>query len=264
MICGQLRGRVGWSHLAELASKMRRNQWAMVRWRVLGRNVVETCIDVPPWWADRDASHGAAVDERFHRHRTPPRQCPWILWVRSSDNVLSSWPYQLSHFYNFWSCWARKMEGTELSPSCTQHTASPCAWYQHTSVNGMSSLQVSGTLRSRVTQRSEHMLRGRWVSSWPTARVNTWSIFTGTYGNAMTASKHIFWFRSLWQGVSYPLEILVLGSLTHKSPRCLQVGNGYGDIINGCASSILGSQELLLGQRLTVWTGPSFGVCGSW
>ena len=37
----------------------------------------------------------------------------------------------------------------------------------------------------------------------------------------------------------YPLEISVLGSLTHKSPRCLQVGNGYSDIINGCASSIL-------------------------
>ena len=37
----------------------------------------------------------------------------------------------------------------------------------------------------------------------------------------------------------YPLEILVLGSLTHKSPRCLQVGNGYSDTITGCASSIL-------------------------
>ena len=36
----------------------------------------------------------------------------------------------------------------------------------------------------------------------------------------------------------YPLEILVLGSLTLKLPRCLQVGNGYSDI-NGCASSIL-------------------------
>ena len=36
----------------------------------------------------------------------------------------------------------------------------------------------------------------------------------------------------------YPLEILVLGSLTHKSPRYLQVGSGYSDI-NGCASSIL-------------------------
>ena len=37
----------------------------------------------------------------------------------------------------------------------------------------------------------------------------------------------------------YPLEILVLGLLTHKSPRCLQVGNGYSDVITGCASSIL-------------------------
>ena len=36
----------------------------------------------------------------------------------------------------------------------------------------------------------------------------------------------------------YPLEILVLGFLTHKSPRCLQVGNGHS-IIAGCASSIL-------------------------
>ena len=37
----------------------------------------------------------------------------------------------------------------------------------------------------------------------------------------------------------FPLEILVLGSLTHKSPRFLQVGNRYSDIIAGCASSIL-------------------------
>ena len=37
----------------------------------------------------------------------------------------------------------------------------------------------------------------------------------------------------------YSLDILVLGSLTHKSPRCLQVGNGYSDVISGCASSIL-------------------------
>ena len=30
----------------------------------------------------------------------------------------------------------------------------------------------------------------------------------------------------------------LLGTLTHKSPRCLQVGNGYSDVITGCASSI--------------------------
>ena len=81
---------------------------------------------------------------------------PWIPWVRSSDDVLTSWPYKLSHFCNFWSGWARKMEGAEPLPSCT-----PCAWYQHTSVNGMSSLQVSGTLRSRAIQHSEHTSRGR-------------------------------------------------------------------------------------------------------
>ena len=38
---------------------------------------------------------------------------------------------------------------------------------------------------------------------------------------------------------SYPLKILVLGTLTHKSPRCLQVGNSYSNIIMGCASSIM-------------------------
>ena len=37
----------------------------------------------------------------------------------------------------------------------------------------------------------------------------------------------------------YPLEILVLGTLTHKSPRCLEVGNSCSNIIMGCASSIL-------------------------
>ena len=33
---------------------------------------------------------------------------PWNLWVRSSDNFLSSWPYQLSHFCNFWSFLSKK------------------------------------------------------------------------------------------------------------------------------------------------------------
>ena len=37
----------------------------------------------------------------------------------------------------------------------------------------------------------------------------------------------------------YPIEILALGTLTHKSPRCLQVGSGFNDVITGCASSIL-------------------------
>ena len=87
-------------------------------------------------------------------------------------SVLSSWPYQLSLFYNFWFCWARKMEGAEPSPSCTQHTVSPCAWYQHTSVNGMLISLESGTLHSRAIQHLERMLRGPWALSWLTARDN--------------------------------------------------------------------------------------------
>ena len=94
----------------------------------------------------------------------------WTLWVRSSYNVLSSWQDQPSHFYNFGLHWARKTEGAEQSPSHTPHIASPCVWSQHPSINGMSSVLVSGILRSRVTQRSEHMLRGLRASDWPTAK----------------------------------------------------------------------------------------------
>ena len=125
---------------------------------------------------------------------------PWNPWVSSSDNVLSSWPNQLSHFCNFCSCQARKMEGAELSPSCTQHVASPCVWYQHTPVNGMSSLQVSGTLRSRVTQRSEHMLRGGGHRVGPQR---------GSICDPFSPKAHVL----IPQLVArrYPFEILVLG-----------------------------------------------------
>lgn len=68
----------------------------------------------------------------------------WTLCVTSSDNVLSNWQYQPSHFCNFWFCWARKSEGAEQSPSYTPRIASSCVWSQHTSVKGMSSLLVSG------------------------------------------------------------------------------------------------------------------------
>ena len=37
----------------------------------------------------------------------------------------------------------------------------------------------------------------------------------------------------------YPIETLALGTFTHKSPRCLQVGNGLSDVVTGCASGIL-------------------------
>ena len=92
----------------------------------------------------------------------------WSLWARSSDNILLSWQYLLSHFCNCWSSWARKWREQNYRHLARNISPHPCAWYQHTTVDGMSSLQVSGILRLKVTQRSEHMLQGRWPSSWPT------------------------------------------------------------------------------------------------
>ena len=110
----------------------------------------------------------------------------WTLWVRSSYNVLSSWQYQPSHFYNFGFHWARKTEGAEQSPSHTAHIASPCVWSQHPSINGMSSVLVSGILRSTVTQRSEHMLRGLRASDWPTAKQHKRTLAdSATYGKGL-------------------------------------------------------------------------------
>ena len=144
----------------------------------------------------------------------------WVPWVRS---FFSSWPYQLSHFYNFGSCWGKKMEGAEPSPSCTQHTVSPCAWYQHTSVNGMSISLESGTLHSRVIQNLERMLRGPWA---------LWKFYD-------SIKPHLLIPQLVARG--YPLEILVLGTPTNKSLRCLHVCNSYCNIFMGCASSILAS-----------------------
>ena len=81
----------------------------------------------------------------------------WILWARSSDNVLSIWQHQPSHFCNCWSCWERRTEGTEQSPSYTPRIASPCVWFQRSSVSGMSSSLVSETLHSKVTLLSEQV-----------------------------------------------------------------------------------------------------------
>ena len=163
----------------------------------------------------------------------------WALQVRLSDSVLSNLQCQPSHLCCCWFCWARKTEGAEPSQSYTPRTASPCVWSQNTSVNGMSISLVSGTLHSKVTQHSERMLRRAWESSWLAAKDNIYVI-------------HFFWdMRKFYDSTKahllipqlvargYPLGILVLGTLTHKSPRCLQVGNSYSDSITGCASSIL-------------------------
>ena len=37
----------------------------------------------------------------------------------------------------------------------------------------------------------------------------------------------------------YLIAILALRTLTHGSPRCLQVGNGFSDVLTGCAYKVL-------------------------
>ena len=99
----------------------------------------------------------------------------------------------------------------------------------------MSISLASGILRSRVTQLSEPMLHVLRASNWPT--VGQYVIqFRWDMWKNMIASGRTCLFRNWWQD---PTENLALGTLTHKSPRCLQVGNGFSDVITGCASSIL-------------------------
>ena len=161
---------------------------------------------------------------------------PTMPWVRSSDNVLSSWPYQLSHCCNFCSCWASKMEGAEPSPSCTTYrltmrlvSAHISQWDVKFAGKWDSALKGNSALRAHVARAAGIEL----------------------VHNDGQCVIHFFWdMRKFYDSIKAHLlipqlvakrlpEILVLGSLTHKSPRCLQVGNGYSDIINGCASSIL-------------------------
>ena len=101
---------------------------------------------------------------------------------------------------------------------------------------GCQSLQVSGTLRSRVIQRSEHM-------SQRAAGIE----LAHSEGQRVI---HFLW-DSSWEQRGYPLEILVLGSLTHKSPRCLQVGKRIQRHHQWLCIQHSGrlSPELLLGQR---------------
>ena len=175
---------------------------------------------------------------------------PWNLWVRSSDNVLSilaiptQSPLQLLVFLS----------------------------------------KKNGKSRTTAILHTTYRLPMRLVS----AHISRWDVkFAGKWDSALKGNSalrahvarvvgielahsecqcviHFLWERRKFcdsikahllipQLVArgYPLEILVLGSLTHKSPRCLQVGNGYSDIINGCAIQHFGrlSPELLLDQR---------------
>ena len=171
----------------------------------------------------------------------------WIPWVRSSDNVLSSWPYQLSH------CWERKMEGNRTiailhtTDRLTMRLVSAhiSQWDVKFAGKWDSALKGNSALRAHVARAAGIELahnEGQYVIHF------LWDM--RKFFDSIKA--HLLIPQLVARG--YPLETLVFGSLTHKSPRCLQVGNGYSDIINGCASTILTglSPELLLGQRIFV------------
>ena len=162
----------------------------------------------------------------------------WNLWVRSSDNVLSSWPYQLSHFCNFWSCWARKNGGsrsfailhTTYRLTMRLVSAHISQWDVKFAGKWDFALKGNSALRAHVARAV-----GIELSHSEGQYVIHFLLDMRQFYDSIKA--HLLIPQLVARG--FPLEILVLGSLTHNSPRCVQVGNGYSDIINGCVSSIL-------------------------
>ena len=121
------------------------------------------------------------------------------------------------------------MEGAEPSPSCLV-SAHISHWDVKFAGNWDSALKGNSALRAHVARAAGIELahnEGQYVIHF------LWDM--RKFYDSIKA--HLLIPQLVGRG--YPLEILVLGSLTHKSPRCLQVGNGYSDIINSCASSIL-------------------------
>ena len=110
--------------------------------------------------------------ERLSVYRIPARQCLGLFGGEIIRQCFVKLAIPTEPFLQLSVLLGKKKEGAELSPSCTKHIASPCAWYQHRSVNGTSSLQVSGTLRSRVTSALRAHVARAVASSWPTGRVN--------------------------------------------------------------------------------------------
>ena len=161
----------------------------------------------------------------------------WFPWVRSSGSVLSSWPYQFSHFYNIWSCWVRKwreQNHRHLAHNIPSHHAFGISTHQSMGVNFVgkwdSAVKGNSALRAHVARAMGIELahsEGQFVIHF------LWDM--RKFYDSIKA--HLLIPQLVARG--YLLEILVLGTLTHKSPRCLQVGNSYSNIIMGCASSIL-------------------------
>ena len=96
---------------------------------------------------------------------------------------------------------------------------------------------ASGILRSRVIQLSEPMLHVLRASIWPTEGQYVIHFLWDMLKNVDSIKAHLLIPQLVVRG--YPMEMLALGTLTQKSPRCLQVGSGFSDVITECASGIL-------------------------
>ena len=114
---------------------------------------------------------------------------PWNLWARSSDNVFIKLAIPPKSFFAIVGLvghekW-REQNHRHFAHHIPPHHVLGIS-------NGMSSFAGQWDSALKGSSASEHMLQGRWASSCPTVRINMWSIFSGTCGNSLTASKHIF------------------------------------------------------------------------
>ena len=148
-----------------------------------------------------------------------------------------------------------KMEGAELSTSYTQHTASPCAWAQHKFAGKWdSALKGNSALRAHVARvagielvhsEGQYAVRFHWDMR--------------KFYDSIKA--HLLIPQVVAGG--YPLEILVLGSLTHiseMSPSWQRIRRHHHWLSTQHFGRL--SPELLLGEK-SVRVGPGTGVRGS-
>ena len=130
----------------------------------------------------------------------------------------------------------------------------------------MSISRVSGILRSRATQRSEPVSQVLRASNWLTEGQYVIHFLWDMRKFDDSIKAHLLVPQLVTAG--YPIEILALGTLPHKSQRCPQACNGFSDVITGCASSILAgclqSCSWVKGQGFAVRAGAITGGRDPW
>ena len=162
----------------------------------------------------------------------------WAPWVRSSDSVLSSWPYQLSHFLQLLVLLGKKNGGSRTI--AVLHTTYRLTMRLVVAHISQWDVNFAGIWDSAVTGNSAlraHVARAMGIELVHSEGQFVIHFFWDMRKFYVSIKAHLLIPQLVARG--YPLEILVLGTLTHKSPRCSQVGNSYSNIVMGCASSIL-------------------------